>query len=53
MAEQENLAFLVAQERQSRDLARETGDASVRKAHVAMAEDYAKRILAANLDVPV
>ena len=53
MVEQKTLDFLIAQERQSRDLARESEDASVRKAHVAMAEDYARRILAANLDIPI
>ena len=53
MAEQENLAFLVAQERQSRALACETADVSLRNAHIAMADDYARRIVATSIVIPI
>ena len=45
MPEAAYLASLVTRERQSRELALESGDVSVRAAHVAMADDYAQQIL--------
>ncbi|MEG3178525.1 hypothetical protein U1872_19995 [Sphingomonas sp. RB3P16] len=44
MAEHEDMAFLVARERQSRELAALPGDIAVQRAHLGIAEGYAARI---------
>lgn len=46
MTELETMEFLVLRERQSRELAAEPGDISVRLAHAGIADGYAARILA-------
>jgi hypothetical protein len=46
MPDQNNLPYLVKRERQSRELAAESGDVSVRLAHLNMANGYAARIYA-------
>lgn len=51
MPEQVNLEYLVLRERQSRELAAESGDVAVRLAHIGMADGYAKRIIALNIAI--
>ena len=46
MPKSNDIAYLVLRERQSRDLAAESGDISVRLAHIHMADGYAARIVA-------
>ena len=41
-----DLDYLVTRERQSREMAAEPGDVSVKRAHLMMADAYAARILA-------
>ena len=50
MPDQSDRAYLVLRERQSRELAAEPGDVSVRLAHRNMADGYAARIVALNLN---
>lgn len=46
MREPHDMEYLVARERLSRRMATEPGDASVKRAHLAMADAYAIRIVA-------
>ena len=49
MPTQVNLDYLIIRERQSRELAAESGDIAVRLAHIGMADGYAERIAALNI----
>ncbi len=53
MTEADELPYLVAREKISRELARESGDVSVRSAHVAIADGYAERIRTIRLGIIV
>jgi hypothetical protein len=46
MAELHDMEFLVLRERQSREMAAEPGDVSVKRAHLNMADGYAAQIVA-------
>jgi hypothetical protein len=45
MTEQNDLAYLVMRERQSREMAAKPGDISVKRAHLDIADAYAARII--------
>jgi hypothetical protein len=44
MAESSDMEYLILRERQSREMAAEPGDISVKRAHLDMADGYAARI---------
>jgi hypothetical protein len=46
MAEPNDMEYLVQRERQSREMAAEPGDVSVKWAHLTMSDGYAARIVA-------
>ena len=46
MAEPADLEYLIQRECQSREMAAEPGDVSVQRAHLAMADGYAAKIVA-------
>jgi hypothetical protein len=52
MAERDDMEYLIMRERQSRQMAAEPGDVSVRRAQLNMAAGYAARITALAVKLP-